>query len=89
MADRPDSVDGLARPGDVVRDLNGSAPVAVAIDQCSGVCQYPGSLQQRERTETHEQLAERSSLSQGENSTGIKERCDSAVGALAVCAAAT
>ena len=55
-AGRPDCVDGLARPSDVVRDLHGSAAVAVATDQCSGVCQYPGSLQQRERTETREQL---------------------------------
>jgi len=54
-AGRPDCVDGLARRSDVVRDLHSSAAVAVARDQCSGVCRYPGGLQQRERT-THEQL---------------------------------
>ena len=47
-----DRVDGLARPGDVVPDPHGSVAVAIAVDQCSGICQYPSSLRQRERTET-------------------------------------
>ena len=39
----------------VVPDLHSFTAVPFAVDQCSCVCQYPGGLRQRKRTETHEE----------------------------------
>ena len=50
-----DRVDRLARPDDVVRDLNGFPAVPLAVDHCSGGRQNAGDLRQRKRTETHQQ----------------------------------
>ena len=72
VAGRPDRVDDLARPGDVVRDLHGFSAVTIAVDQCSGVCQNPGDLRQRERTETHEQAVGNVRLVPGQKQDGDK-----------------
>lgn len=52
----PDHLNGLARPDDVVPNPHATATVAIAVDQCSGVCQCPDGLRQRERTKTNEQV---------------------------------
>ena len=65
VAGCPDRVDGLARSDDVVPDLHGFSAVPFAVDQCSGVCQYPGGLRQRERTETHEEAVGKARLVPG------------------------
>src|SRR5215467_13736733 len=53
-AGRSDRFDDLAGPGNVVLNLQSFAAVFLAVDQCSGVCEYPGSLQQCKCTETHD-----------------------------------
>src|SRR5271166_598374 len=52
-AGRRDRIDDLASLGHVLPDLQGFAAVPLAVDQCSGVCQYPGGLRQWKCTETH------------------------------------
>ena len=52
-AGRSDRFDDLAGPGHVVLNLQSFAAVFLAVDQCSGVCEYPGSLRQCKCTETH------------------------------------
>src|SRR5258705_8816198 len=64
-ADSPDRVNRLARPEDVVLDLHGFSVAPFAIDHHSGVCQNPGGLRQRERTETHEEAVEKARLVPG------------------------
>jgi hypothetical protein len=62
----------LARPDDVVRDLNGFSAVPLAVDHCSGGRRNAGDLRQRKRTETHQHLLGTSGLSQGEKQNGDK-----------------
>src|SRR5271155_1122571 len=43
---RPDRFDDLASPSHVVPNLQSFAAMPLAVNQCSGVCQYPGSPRQ-------------------------------------------
>jgi hypothetical protein len=54
-AARPDRVDRLVRPEDMVLDLHDFSVKPFTVDHHSGVCQNPGGLRQGERAETHEE----------------------------------
>src|SRR5271155_3075824 len=53
-AGRPNRFADLASPGHVIPSLQSFAAMPLAVNQCSGVCQYPGSLRQCKCTETHD-----------------------------------
>ena len=52
VADRSDLVNYLTRSANMVTDLHGSVVGTIAVNQCSGVGQNPGTLRQREGTKT-------------------------------------
>ena len=57
----------------VVPDLHSFSAVPFAVDHRSGVCQNPGGLRQRERTETHEEaVGKRPACPRVKTRTGTK-----------------